>query len=72
MAKVPELRRGQRISGDERDCLRADLLRQYQSGRSIRQICDATGYSIGRIRRLLIEAGVEFRGRGGPNRRKSA
>lgn len=68
--KVPDLHRGQRVSGNERDRLSGKLLRQYQSGKSIRQICAATGYSIGRVRRLLIEADVEFRPRGGSNRRK--
>lgn len=65
MTKVPELRRGQRLSDTEREHLGADLLKRYQQGSSIRQICQQTGYSIGRVRRLLIGAGVEFRTRGG-------
>jgi hypothetical protein len=68
MAKIPQLRSGQRLSDKERAQVSADLLRRYQGGQSIRQICQQTGYSIGRVRRLLIEGGVEFRSRGGGNR----
>jgi hypothetical protein len=68
MANTPVVRRGQRITGAERDRVGAELLKQYRNGRSIRQICQDTGYSIGRVRRLLIDAGVEFRARGGSNR----
>jgi Helix-turn-helix domain len=66
--RVPALAKGHRISGAERDKLAKRLLTEYQAGKSIRQICAETGYSIGRVRRLLIDAGVEFRGRGGRRR----
>jgi helix-turn-helix protein len=66
--RVPVLAKGHRISGAERDKLGKRLLTEYQAGKSIRQICAETGYSIGRVRRLLIDAGVEFRGRGGRRR----
>jgi hypothetical protein len=66
--RVPALAKGHRISGTERDKLAKRLLTEYQAGKSIRQICAETGYSIGRVRRLLIDAGVEFRGRGGRRR----
>jgi hypothetical protein len=72
MANVPELRRGQRLSGAERAGVGLDLLRRYQAGLSIRQICAETGYSIGRVRRLLIDAGVRFRSRGGGPRPRRA
>ena len=72
MEKVPSLRRGQRLSGAERVDLGHDLLQRYRAGSSIREICQQTGYSIGRVRRLLIDAGVEFRGRGGATRRRPA
>jgi len=71
MAQNPTLRRGQRLSGTERDQIGRDLLKRYQSGRSIREICTETGYSIGRVRRLLIEHDVEFRSRGGATRTAS-
>jgi hypothetical protein len=68
MTKTPKLQPGQRLSTPQRDDIGADLLQRYDAGSSIRQICEQTGYSIGRVRRLLVEAGVEFRGRGGGNR----
>ena len=72
MAKTPELRRGQRLPDGERAKVSAELLKRYQSGRSVREICAETGYSIGRVRRLLIDAGVTFRSRGGGHRRSAA
>ena len=69
---TPELGRNQRLVGDDRGRVAADLLRRYRTGASIRQICEQTGYSIGRVRRLLVEAGVEFRGRGGNHGRRTA
>lgn len=68
MTKPPKLQPGQRLSAPQRDDIGADLLQRYEDGSSIRQICEQTGYSIGRVRRLLVEAGVEFRSRGGGNR----
>ncbi len=69
MAKTPELARNQRVTGPEREKLCNELLKRYQRGQSIREICAETGYSIGRVRRLLVDAGVEFRGRGGTHGR---
>ena len=66
--RVPADAKGHRISAADRDKLGKRLLTEYQAGKSIRQICAATGYSIGRVRQLLIDAGVEFRGRGGRRR----
>jgi hypothetical protein len=70
MSKVPRLTRGKRLRDAERAETAAELLRRYNSGQSIRDICAETGYSIGRVRRLLEEAGVEFRPRGGATRGK--
>ena len=70
MAKTPELARNQRVTGTERTKLGNELLKRYQKGASIREICSETGYSIGRVRRLLVDAGVEFRGRGGTQGRR--
>jgi hypothetical protein len=69
MAKTPDLTRNQRVTGAEREKLSGELLKRYQRGQSIREICSETGYSIGRVRRLLVDAGVEFRGRGGTHGR---
>lgn len=68
MTKVPRLPRGKRLRDKERSDVAAELLRRYNGGRSIREICEETGYSIGRVRRLLEEAGVTFRRRGGAAR----
>jgi Helix-turn-helix domain len=68
MTKVPSLPRGKRLRDKERSDVAAELLSRYSSGKSIRDICAETGYSIGRVRRLLEEAGVEFRRRGGVTR----
>ncbi|HVT63920.1 MAG TPA: helix-turn-helix domain-containing protein [Mycobacteriales bacterium] len=71
---LPPIERNRRMSDAERAAISAELLMRYTSGRSIREICDETGYSIGRVRRLLENAGAEFRPRGrrvigGPRRR---
>jgi transposase len=71
MTKVPSLPRGKRLRDKERSDVAAELLRRYNSGKSIREICGETGYSIGRVRRLLEEAGVSFRRRGGAARNKA-
>ena len=65
MEKLPRLDRGRRLAQADRSAVASELLKGYQAGRSVRQLCAETGYSIGRVRRLLIEAGVEFRSRGG-------
>ena len=65
MAKTPSLRRGQRLPENQRGKIGTELLRRYEQGRSVREICTETGYSIGRVRRLLQDAGVTFRARGG-------
>lgn len=52
----------------DRTAVGQDLLHRYESGNSIREICRETGYSIGRVRRLLEDAGVTYRRRGGANR----
>lgn len=65
---VPQVARQRRLSGEDRVKAGQALLREYEKGRSIRQLCADTGYSIGRVRRLLEEAGVTYRARGGANR----
>ncbi|MGH3157484.1 MAG: helix-turn-helix domain-containing protein [Streptosporangiaceae bacterium] len=68
---MPALPRGKRLRDKERSDVAAELLRRYNGGKSIREICSETGYSIGRVRRLLEEAGVSFRRRGGASRGKN-
>lgn len=49
----------------------AQATKLYAKGKSIREISEATGASYGKIHRLLNEAGVALRPRGG-SRPKSA
>jgi hypothetical protein len=65
MVKWPEIKRNGRLPDRERLRVGRELLKEYQAGKSIRQLCMESGYSIGRVRRLLVEAGVSFRTRGG-------
>lgn len=59
------LRKGTRVTGDDRSQLATDLKSRYDSGESIRSLAAATGRSYGFIHRLLTETGVQLRGRGG-------
>ncbi len=68
---TPELCRHERVTGPRRIAVGAQLCARYEGGASIRAIRDETGYSIGRVRGLLLEAGVSFRGRGGNHRRSA-
>jgi transposase len=63
--QLPRVAPNHRITGPQRAEVGRELLRRYQAGRSIRELCAETGYSIGRVRQLLQEAGVTYRRRGG-------
>jgi hypothetical protein len=67
MAKIAK---GQRVTGAERETLTVDLVKKYKSGASIRELAADTSRSYGFIHRILKDAGVELRGRGGATRRK--
>ncbi|MFC9500853.1 helix-turn-helix domain-containing protein [Streptomyces sp. NPDC056982] len=62
--------KGKRITGAARDKLAAELKAAYEGGASIRSIADSTGRSYGFVHRILTEAGVTLRGRGGDTRNK--
>ncbi|MFI6578284.1 helix-turn-helix domain-containing protein [Nocardiopsis sp. NPDC050513] len=64
------LSKGTRVSGEDRSALATRLKRRYDEGESIRMLAAATGRSYGFVHRLLGEAGVELRGRGGATRRQ--
>ncbi|MDP9117627.1 MAG: helix-turn-helix domain-containing protein [Actinomycetota bacterium] len=64
------LKKGARITGAERSKLSADLKKQYDKGRSIRELADAHGRSYGFVHRVLSESGAALRGRGGATRAK--
>jgi hypothetical protein len=71
-ADVAELKKGARITGGDRNKLAADLKRKYSSGASIRELAGDTGRSYGFVHRMLSEAGVTLRGRGGATRGKKS
>lgn len=60
------------LPGPERDKVAAELKAQYEAGISIRAIAESTGRSYGGVHRLLADAGVEFRSRGGAGREVAA
>jgi hypothetical protein len=57
--------RFRRLTGDERSAESKRVAKLYKQGKSIREISRASEHSIGRVRSLLVEAGVAFRPRGG-------
>lgn len=69
MSDLPALSRNQRLPDSERERVGTLLRKRYEAGRSVRELSAESGYSLGRVRRLLIEAGVTFRPRGGARRR---
>ena len=56
--------------GTARDKLAADLRKKYEKGQSIRSLAEGTGRSYGFVHRLLLDAEVPLRGRGGATRTK--
>ncbi|MFE5591217.1 helix-turn-helix domain-containing protein [Streptomyces sp. NPDC056549] len=58
--------------GPDRDKVAQDLKEKYDSGTSIRALAEETGRSYGGVHRLLEDAGVTFRSRGGAMREKAA
>jgi len=67
---MAELKKGARITGSDRAKLAADVRKQYEKGRSIRELADKHGRSYGFVHRLLTENDVALRGRGGATRGK--
>jgi hypothetical protein len=58
----------ERISGEARDQLTQELVEAYRQGASIRDLAASSGRSYGLIHKLLGEAGVQLRARGGATR----
>jgi hypothetical protein len=54
-----------RIKGKERAQLAGDLRKTYDDGATIRALAEDRSMSYGTVRKLLLEAGAELRGRGG-------
>lgn len=64
----PELLPNAHVGGQVAEAMAAELNRRYLAGSSVRELADETGYSIQRIRSLLVRADTQMRPRG----RKSA
>ncbi|GAB2756293.1 helix-turn-helix domain-containing protein [Streptomyces bullii] len=60
--------KGKWITGTARKRLAETMKEQYQRGRSIRAIAEDHGRSYGFVHRVLTEAGVSLRSRGGDTR----
>lgn len=68
--KSTTVKKGARITGVAREKLAADLRKKYEKGQSIRALAEGTGRSYGFVHRLLLDAEVPLRGRGGATRAK--
>jgi Helix-turn-helix domain len=69
VAESTTLRKGTRVTGEDRSRLATDLRSRYDAGESIRSLATSTGRSYGFIHRILTETGVALRGRGGATRK---
>ena len=68
---MDQIAKGKRVSGTFRDDVKHQFVDRYVSGASIRAIAEESGRSYGFVQKLLKEAGVEFRPRGGPRKRNT-
>ena len=67
-----DLKKGARITGDDRSTLARDLKSRYDGGASIRSLAAETGRSYGFVHRILSENEVSLRSRGGATRGRKA
>ncbi|WP_442893143.1 helix-turn-helix domain-containing protein [Amycolatopsis sp. VC5-11] len=63
------MKKGQRIVGDDRNAMAAQLKLKYENGASIRALAESIQRSYGFVQRLLVESGARLRPRGGGHRR---
>ncbi|WP_313905963.1 helix-turn-helix domain-containing protein [Streptomyces malaysiensis] len=69
MERIP-VARGYRVRGQVREKAKADIVREYKEGKSIRDLATESGRSYGFIHKILDEARVKFRKRGGNTRKR--
>jgi len=69
---VAELKKGSRVTGEDRSTLTKDLKKRYEGGESIRVLAESSGRSYGFVHRILSESGATLRGRGGATRKKAS
>ena len=70
MPPATQGRSHRRITGAEREECKHDYVKRYGAGSPIRKIAEETGRSYGFVHRLLVEAGVTLRKRGGARVRR--
>lgn len=70
--RMEKRKTGERIVGDDRARLTELYVRHYEDGHSIRAIAEASGRSYGFVHRILAEAGVQLRKRGGDTKRRES
>ncbi|MFN8126376.1 MAG: helix-turn-helix domain-containing protein [Candidatus Nanopelagicales bacterium] len=64
--------KGQRITGSDRTKLARELKKEYQAGRSIRELAEEHGRSYGFVHRILKDSKTKLRGRGGATRKAAS
>ena len=65
------VKKGARLTGDDRARMAQTVTSLYSEGKSIRDISAETGRSYGFVHRVLSESDLTLRGRGGATRRRS-
>jgi N6-adenosine-specific RNA methylase IME4 len=65
--ELPFLKSHVRLETDYAEKLGDEFRTLYESGKSIRELADKSGYSIARVRGLLVASNTAFRSRGGSN-----
>lgn len=64
----PALEPNERMSGWLANRVARILAEEYENGASVQKLSEASGYSIQRVRALLVKGGVTFRGQGRPKK----
>lgn len=65
------IKKGERVAGEDRTALAGQLTERYTAGASIRALAAETGRSYGFVHRVLSESGTTLRSRGGATRSAS-
>jgi hypothetical protein len=65
------VKKGARLTGDDRAKMTKKVTALYREGKSIRDISTETGRSYGFVHRVLSESDLVLRGRGGATRRRT-
>lgn len=65
------VKKGARLTGDDRAQMASTVTQLYSQGKSIRDISAETGRSYGFVHRVLSESELTLRGRGGAKRART-